>query len=133
LWLGGVSKKGYGQVNRRDRSGESETQAHRMAWELFRGPIPHEAHVLHKCDVRSCVNPDHLFLGDNVSNMADMVAKGRQRPRLGEASGMAKLTEADIKQIRADGRPNTHICVDYGVSDALIGMIKRRRIWRHVE
>ena len=51
--------------------------AHRVMWELANGPIPEGMHVLHRCDVRNCVRPDHLFLGTHQDNMADMARKGR--------------------------------------------------------
>lgn len=52
---------------------------HRISWVLHRGAVPAGAHVLHACDNRRCTNPDHLFIGDNVLNVADKVAKGRHR------------------------------------------------------
>jgi hypothetical protein len=51
--------------------------SHRAAWMVWRGPIPKGKHVLHECDNGKCINPDHLFLGDQVANMIDMNAKGR--------------------------------------------------------
>jgi hypothetical protein len=51
--------------------------AHRVSWVLHRGEIPDGALVLHKCDVPICVNPDHLFLGTQSTNLKDMAAKGR--------------------------------------------------------
>ena len=51
--------------------------AHRLAWAAYKGTIPKGLHVLHKCDVRQCCNPDHLSLGTHQENMADMMRKGR--------------------------------------------------------
>lgn len=54
--------------------------AHRLAWAMANGPIPKGRQVLHKCDTPCCVNPDHLFLGNHVINMADMARKRRGKP-----------------------------------------------------
>lgn len=73
IWTAATLHNGYGCF-RTDYRTES---AHRVAWQLFRGPIPDDMHVLHKCDVRCCVNPSHLFLGTNADNIRDRNAKGR--------------------------------------------------------
>src|SRR5437899_2909447 len=81
LWMGAVlkpSKKdptsgGYGIC---EWHGITRT-AHRVSYELFRGPIPEDKQVLHTCDVRSCVNPNHLYLGTHEDNMNDRSARGR--------------------------------------------------------
>lgn len=46
-------------------------RAHRISWEIYYGKIPKDKMVLHKCDNRRCVNPSHLYLGDNSDNMKD--------------------------------------------------------------
>jgi len=73
LWRAALSTNGYGQTSRDG----VQIRAHRLAWELERGPIPVGLLVLHRCDVPTCVNPDHLFLGTNKDNSRDMAAKGR--------------------------------------------------------
>jgi hypothetical protein len=76
LWLGSLTNKGYGQISGGAHHAPPRL-AHRVAYELYVGPIPPGMFVLHKCDVRSCCNPDHLFLGDLWANARDMARKGR--------------------------------------------------------
>lgn len=75
LFTGAKNTYGYGTMNFRGR----QDVAHRIAWILYRGEIPAGLWVLHKCDVRACCNPEHLFLGDATANNHDMVQKGRHR------------------------------------------------------
>lgn len=81
LWTGGTTPFGYGLARRSDGSQWRGVVAHRVAWELMRGPIPHDMQVLHRCDEPSCVNPIHLFLGTQRDNVRDMLMKGRSSRR----------------------------------------------------
>lgn len=91
--------------------------------------IPDEIMVLHRCDVPCCVNPAHLFLGTNDDNMADMVAKKRDRKARGEDSGNVKLKEADVIHIRRSGISNRELAAMYGVDTSNISRIKTRNTW----
>ncbi len=73
LWIASYSTKGYGRIGFLGRS----EKAHRISWMIAYGPVPEDKHVLHKCDTRCCVNPDHLFLGTNLDNIKDRDSKGR--------------------------------------------------------
>lgn len=79
LWTGKLSDSGYGLLSMRlpGRNGPVPVRAHRLSYEQEYGQITDESCVLHKCDVRSCINPYHLFLGDRKDNAQDMISKGR--------------------------------------------------------
>jgi len=79
VWQASVDSKGYGQIN----IGGRLYRAHRLAWIVTNGPITRNKVVCHRCDVRRCLNPDHLFLDTQAGNMADMKSKWRERRRLG--------------------------------------------------
>ena len=75
-WTADLDDHGYGRLGIGRKRIEP---AHRVAWTLANGPIPEGLRVLHHCDNPPCVRPDHLFLGTQADNMADMMAKGRAR------------------------------------------------------
>ncbi len=126
LWTAAIfPDRGYGSF-----AHPTEQLAHRVAWLLYRGPIPVGAHVLHRCDVQACVNPDHLFLGDQDANMKDKARKGRQTR--GEASHNAKLTEQQVIAIRADKRTQVEIAKAYNVTQSTISDIALRLTWKHL-
>jgi hypothetical protein len=143
-FLGPKNRKGYGQVSGKGRV----WMAHRLAWHLSNGPIPEGLLACHRCDNPGCVNPAHLFLGTAMQNTADMISKGREDfscehllehrdkaiealPR-GEAHHRAKLTDDNIRDIRADKRVARLVAPEYGVSKSLITLIRARSIWKHV-
>lgn len=128
LWSGSLYNKRYGRLwfEGKDRL------AHRVAWELNYGPIPKGVYVCHTCDVLNCVEPTHLFLGTPQDNMTDKVGKNRQWRPKGEKHPSARLTENDIRTIRADERSKTSIAKEYGVSRSLVSLIKSHKRWAHV-
>ena len=73
MWTGATHDFGYGE----SRLGRKPMRAHRVSWTIANGKIPARKHVLHRCDVPACVNPDHLFIGTQVDNVKDCHAKGR--------------------------------------------------------
>lgn len=75
-WAGARSNEGYGQLRNGQRG---SLQAHRVSWTIHFGEIPDGMFVLHHCDNRPCVRPDHLFLGTQADNLHDMYSKGRGR------------------------------------------------------
>jgi hypothetical protein len=123
---------GYGRIN---FNGKPGVLAHRAAWMLTNGPIPAGLCVLHRCDTPRCVRPDHLFLGTNADNMADRDAKGRRHAPRGEASGSAKITEAQVRFIRAElakGRGCPTLAAQFGLDRTTIWQIGKKKLWAHV-
>jgi hypothetical protein len=125
LWLRARNSKGYGTYRK-------STYAHRLSWLMHRGEIPDGLLVCHKCDVRCCVNPDHLFLGTAKDNTQDMIAKGRVHRMLGVQNPNTPLVEADIHSIRADPRPYKDIAGDFGVTPNCVSGIKGLENWSHI-
>jgi len=107
--------------------------AHRISYELFNGVIPDGELVLHRCDVQSCVNPAHLFVGTQLDNVNDMMTKGRGVARRGELNGNSKLTQIDVDGIRSDYaacRSPLALSKKYGVSKSTIKNIVTGSHWR---
>lgn len=132
LWAGGMISTGYGQFKMPPRD-SSPMLAHRLAWLWWRGDIAPGLFVCHKCDNRACVNPDHLFLGTNSENVADMLSKGRSLR--GEAHPHSKLKAVDVLEIRraaGDGVPHDAIAERFGIHDTHVADIVKRKRWGHL-
>lgn len=106
--------------------------AHRAAYELLVGPIPDGMRVLHRCDNPPCVNPEHLWVGTDADNVADMVRKGRNRSVRGEAAPRAKLNDAAVRAIRATPERAVTLARRYGVAESTISAVRHRVNWKHV-
>lgn len=126
-WIAGKYPGGYGGFALHGKTGH----AHRASYELHFGKIPDGMHVLHRCDNRPCVNPEHLFLGTQLDNIADKKAKERQAK--GITHGSAKLTEQDVLDIRAiRGMSQRAIGRQYGIGQAQVKDIRQGRYWKHL-
>jgi hypothetical protein len=142
---------GYGQFNTYDGKKVITTSTHRMSFTVFKGKIPDGMLVMHTCDNRSCINPNHLSLGTQVENMADMASKGRHAPYAGHISGdknpqalypfkrpkgtshgLSKLTDDAVKFIRGSSESHAELGRRFGVSDITISMARQRKTWRHL-
>ncbi len=104
--------------------------AHRMAFELTKGPIPDGLVIRHDCDNRGCVNPDHLSAGSQSENIRDMVVRGRNKDRSGENNGMAQLTWEKVREIRSMAGTVTQIAEKFGISLSSASMILNNKRWR---
>jgi hypothetical protein len=135
LWAGNVHKiSGYGTSSW--DSGEGGLRfisAHVMAYRLFRGGVPPDTLVRHTCDVRHCVNPEHLILGNQTENMRDCIERGRIAR--GSRQGLSRMTEDRVLELRyrhARGETGGTLAKVYGISQATVSQITRRVTWRHV-
>lgn len=127
-WAGMKNPNGYGQVKRDGKF----LLAHRYSYMLHKGDIG-EYFVLHKCDNRKCVNPDHLFLGTQKDNQQDMKAK--KRHVFGERSSQAKLTEKQVVsmyELHEGGMGTILLARNFGVTKNLAWMIVRGKVWSHL-
>jgi hypothetical protein len=147
-WVGNRIWSGYGQFREGGR-GSRMVGAHRFSLGLKLGrPLTASEMACHTCDNHACVNPAHLFLGDQVANMADMAAKGRaatgernasrlhpERLPRGESHGRAIVTEATVQEIRrraGAGEIQAQLAREFRVSVSLVSRIVRRQTWSHV-
>lgn len=130
-WLSYIDPLGYGRLNYQGKP----MLASRISYMIHFGNIPDGMAVCHKCDNPSCTNPDHLFLGTQADNVADMERKGRARKRgkSGTEHRSAKLTDDDVRAIRSNGKSDAENAAIYGVSGATIHAVRVGKTWRHVK
>lgn len=133
-WSGATNGRGYGRFKFEGKS----VYAHRMSYYLHKGPIMkgeghHGTCVCHTCNNRSCVNPEHLYLGTQNQNLRQMVLENRQAR--GEVHGRSKLTEKEISDIRlfhkVGDTTQQKLADKYGVSLSLINFIVNNKRWRY--
>ena len=124
-WTGCLSY-GYGTLQYQKK----QHRAHRLAYELKHGAIPHGMHVCHTCDNPKCCNTDHLFLGTAQDNTNDMINK--QRHAIGEKNSRAKLTKQDVITIRSSDKTALELSRLYNVHRDNIYAIRSKRSWKHI-
>lgn len=125
-------KNGYGVAGLNGRL----EQAHRASWMVFKGEIPEDMQINHKCNNRPCINPDHLYIGDQLQNMKDMSDANRGKWHKGNDNAQSKLNDESVKEIKLmieSGATNRSIAAFFDVSQSCISQIKNGRTWTHVE
>jgi len=123
MWTGCTDKNGYGFFRHKGKN----LKAHRFVLELMAAPAKPNELVCHHCDNPSCVNPQHLFIGDNSANQQDAAKKGRCRGQI--------LIPEDVLRIRdmlRSGGKIKDIAHVFGVSQKQISSIKNGTKWAHV-
>lgn len=133
-WLGAKNAKGYGIINVSYKC----VLAHRVSFCANNGIDLEEIRggfVCHHCDNPECVNPDHLYLGDAVTNQRDKESRGRVRPARGERHWRAKLNSEQVVRIRelySLGTSQSKLGKMFGVDQTVVSDLVRRNTWRHV-
>ena len=120
LWTGGVASNGYGMF----WLGDKVDTAPRQSYRLFCGEIVDDLHIMHKCDVPLCVNPDHLSLGTNAQNSYDKQKKGR---------AAKKLTPDEVLRMRSMSTLSKRkLANEFDVDRRMVQFILRGRSWSHI-
>ena len=133
-WTAPLAVHGYGQF----LMDYKMYGAHRVAYMLTKGVIPEGKVVMHTCDNRACVNPNHLVVGTQAENLEDMTRKGRRRvgPCIGSRNGTAILNEDDVAAVRAMALTRRftqeQIGKLFGIDQTTVSLIVTRKKWKHV-
>lgn len=133
IWQRAVGSHGYGVFS---LHGKLEL-AHRYAYEREYGALPEKRYSCHKCDVRLCVKPAHLFPGTCKDNMQDALRKGKGKRGVhrGEDNATSKLTEKQVRRIRhrvAAGETQVAVAKSYGLHKTNVQCIVNRKTWKHL-
>jgi hypothetical protein len=113
------------------KNGQSHN-LHRVLFEELHGDLAPGLLVRHKCDVRACINLDHLIEGTRQDNTNDITERGRHNPPLGERCGTAKLDTAAVKAIRFSAESQYKLADKYGVNQSTISRIRSQKRWAHL-
>lgn len=137
-WLGGFDKRlgaEYGKAYMRlVGGGRRQFQAHRVSHALFNGPVPHGKLVMHSCDNKRCVNPNHLSIGTDLLNSRDASVKGLMHP--GVKTFGAVLNDDTVREIRrrfANGERKNDIARSIGHHRRTVADVVNFKTWRHVK
>lgn len=132
-WIGPIDPAGYGLWCYKTKP----RKAHRISYALFNGDFERTKKILHKCDSRNCVNPEHLFIGTQLDNVRDMISKGRHKfpeRKYGEDNPLSKLTNKKIeeaKNLRNAGLSYKKIGKEMGFSTMAIFRVLTERSWKN--
>ena len=136
LWQTSLDRQGYGVFQFRHNKIKKKFRANRASYMLTHGcSITSDQFVCHTCDNPQCVNPSHFVLADNAWNIADCVAKGRQRHAVGEKNGRSRLTDQSVVEIRKHislGGSQRRVAKKFGVSREAVRNILAGVTWKHV-
>jgi len=136
-WLWTAAKcNGYGHFGMNGKVYRS----HRLSYEHYKGKIPDDLIVRHKCDNPACVNPEHLELGTQKDNVQDCIMRGRkpEMPTIiakGVKCKKSNLTEDDVREIRilrGFGFTLKELKSKYNINEGSIWKIVNRINWNHV-
>lgn len=148
-WCKAISNNGYGKIG---VSSYKTMTTHRVSWLIKYGEIKDNLFVLHKCDNRKCVNPDHLYLGTVKDNSRDLMERGNpyleirkhltpeiEKRRLAALPrgkehhrSAAKLTEEQVMEIFHSDDPQKEIAKRFGIIQQTVSLIKRKERWAYL-
>lgn len=126
--MSGKDRDGYGEF----RLNGKTKKAHRVSYELYKEKIPFGLWILHTCDVRNCVNPEHLYAGTAKDNQRDCINRGRTNYPIGERQHMNKLKTHEVLEIIQSKEMGTVLAKRYNVSVMSISKIRNRKSWKHL-